>query len=38
MIGVLLMGRYRLEERIGEGGMAAVYRALDLRTGHRVAV
>ena len=38
MIGTLLMDRYRLEERIGEGGMAAVYRALDLRTGHRVAV
>lgn len=38
MIGTLLMERYRLEERIGEGGMASVYRALDLRTGHRVAV
>lgn len=38
MIGTLLMERYRLEERIGEGGMAAVFRALDLRTGHRVAV
>jgi len=38
MIGTLLMERYRLEEQIGEGGMASVYRALDLRTGHRVAV
>ena len=38
MIGTVLMERYRLEERIGEGGMAAVFRALDLRTGHRVAV
>ncbi|HHT06957.1 MAG TPA: protein kinase [Clostridiales bacterium] len=38
MIGTLLMERYRLEEMIGEGGMASVYRALDLRTGHRVAV
>ena len=38
MIGSVLMDRYRLEELIGEGGMASVYRALDLRTGHRVAV
>lgn len=38
MIGTVLMERYRLEEQIGEGGMASVYRALDLRTGHRVAV
>ncbi len=38
MIGTVLMDRYRLEELIGEGGMASVYRALDLRTGHRVAV
>ncbi len=38
MIGTVLMERYRLEDQIGEGGMASVYRALDLRTGHRVAV
>jgi len=38
LIGTILMERYRLEEQIGEGGMASVYRALDLRTGHRVAV
>ncbi len=38
MIGTILMERYRLDERIGEGGMASVYRAMDLRTGHRVAV
>ncbi len=38
MTGTVLMDRYRLEELIGEGGMASVYRALDLRTGHRVAV
>ena len=38
MTGAVLMDRYRLEELIGEGGMASVYRALDLRTGHRVAV
>ncbi len=38
MVGSVLVDRYRLEELIGEGGMAEVYRALDLRTGHRVAV
>jgi serine/threonine protein kinase len=38
MTGTLLMERYRLEEMIGEGGMASVYRALDVRTGHHVAV
>lgn len=38
MIGTILMERYRLDEQIGEGGMASVYRAMDLRTGHRVAV
>jgi len=34
----ILASRYRLEERIGEGGMGSVYRALDLRTGQDVAV
>ena len=38
MTGKVLMERYKLEEQIGEGGMASVYCALDLRTGHRVAV
>ncbi len=38
MTGTVLMERYRLEDQIGEGGMASVFRALDLRTGHRVAV
>ena len=34
----VLAGRYRLLEEIGSGGMANVYRAEDLRTGHFVAV
>ena len=34
----ILANRYRLVEQIGMGGMAIVYRAVDLRTGHNVAV
>ena len=34
----ILANRYRLTEQIGMGGMAIVYRAIDLRTGHNVAV
>ena len=34
----ILAGRYRLIEQIGMGGMAIVYRAEDLNTGHNVAV
>ena len=34
----ILANRYRLTEQIGKGGMAIVYRAVDLRTGHNVAV
>ncbi len=33
-----LSGRYQLHERIGEGGMALVYRATDLRLNRQVAV
>src|SRR6185503_3290392 len=36
--GTVLNGRYSIEERIGVGGMASVYRAIDLSVGNRVAV
>ena len=34
----IIGGRYRLEEPIGRGGMATIYRALDHRMGRTVAV
>lgn len=38
MIGKVLDNRYELVEFVGKGGMALVYRAVDQRTGHSVAV
>src|SRR3954471_118708 len=38
MRGLLLAGRYRLEEPLGTGGFAEVYRAHDERDGATVAV
>ena len=37
-IGQMLDGRYEIQELIGEGGMAIVYRALDHRLNRNVAV
>jgi serine/threonine-protein kinase len=34
----ILNGRYELEQKIGEGGMARVYRGRDLRLNRRIAV
>jgi tRNA A-37 threonylcarbamoyl transferase component Bud32 len=38
MLGTTLNGRYRLEARIGAGGMSTVYRALDETLQRRVAI
>ncbi|MEO8328469.1 MAG: Stk1 family PASTA domain-containing Ser/Thr kinase [Candidatus Nanopelagicales bacterium] len=38
MVGRLLDGRYRVEERIARGGMATVYRAFDTRLERQVAL
>jgi beta-lactam-binding protein with PASTA domain/predicted Ser/Thr protein kinase len=38
MIGEVLGNRYRIEERIGGGGMSVVFRAADLQLGREVAV
>src|SRR5215204_557383 len=36
--GTLLQGRFLVEDRIGEGGMGAVYRAVDQKFGSLVAI
>jgi eukaryotic-like serine/threonine-protein kinase len=38
MIGRVFADRYQVAEFIGKGGMALVFRAVDLRTGHNVAI
>ena len=38
MKGMVFAERYQLEDFIGQGGMSLVYRAVDIRTGHSVAV
>ncbi len=38
LLGTTLSGRYRLEARIGTGGMSTVYRALDETLQRRVAI
>jgi serine/threonine-protein kinase len=38
LLGTILSGRYRLEARIGAGGMSTVYRALDETLERRVAI
>lgn len=36
--GRVIDGRYRIEKLLGEGAVGVVYRALDAKTGHHVAV
>ena len=38
VVGLVLEGRYRLEERVARGGMSTVYSATDLRLHKTVAV
>ena len=38
LVPYVLSGQYRLENRLGAGGMAIVYRATDLRLGRAVAI
>jgi serine/threonine protein kinase len=38
LLGLILDGKYRIEEKIGEGGMGKVYRATHIHIGHNVAV
>ena len=38
MKGMVFADRYKLIDFIGQGGMSLVYRAVDIRTGHSVAI
>src|SRR3979409_1609130 len=38
ILGTSLNGRYRLEARIGSGGMSTVYRAMDVTLERQVAI
>lgn len=38
LTGSVLLGRYKIEELAGRGGMSDVYRALDMHRGYQVAI
>ncbi|MFO0684714.1 MAG: serine/threonine-protein kinase [Sandaracinus sp.] len=38
LVGTVLLGQFRIDRRIGEGGMGAVYRARQLSVGRDVAI
>ena len=38
LIGTVLDGRYRVLDRVARGGMASVYRGLDMRLDREVAL
>ena len=38
LVGTLLNGRYRLDAKVGAGGMSTVYRAFDLTLERQVAI
>ncbi|MBU1428938.1 serine/threonine protein kinase, partial [Myxococcota bacterium] len=38
LIGIVVAGRYRIEHRIGVGGMGTVYLGVHTRVGHKVAI